>query len=195
MEELKIALKITKEKNLRGKFDQVARTINIQVSKLQNQYNNIQRKEQTYYSKVISAIKEGDRQRAAIYSNEVAEVRKALKSINQSKLVLEQIGLRLNTVKDIGDIVTALAPANNLIQSIKSSMSTIVPTAGNEMDSLQDMMTGVLVDATQSGAVGIDMNAASDEAAKILQEVESQVQRETEIQLPSAPDAPEAIGV
>ena len=74
-------------------------------------------------------------------------------------------------------------------------MSTIVPTSGNEMDSLQDMMTGVLVDATQSGAVGIDMNAASDEAAKILQEVESQVQRETEIQLPSAPDAPEAIGV
>ena len=73
MEELKIALKISKEKNLRGKFDQVARTINIQVSKLQNQHNNIQRKEQAYYSKVISAIKEGDRQRAAIYSNEEAD--------------------------------------------------------------------------------------------------------------------------
>ena len=45
------------------------------------------------------------------------------------------------------------------------------------------------------GNLSLGMDELSDEAAKILQEVESQVQRETEIQLPSAPDAPEAIGV
>ena len=56
-----------------------------------------------------------DRNRAALYANELAEVRKALRSINQAKLAIEQISLRIGTVKDIGDIVVTLAPAMSVI--------------------------------------------------------------------------------
>ena len=131
-----------------------------------------------------------DRNRAALYANELAEVRKALRSINQAKLAIEQISLRIGTVKDIGDIVVTLAPAMSVIKNVKGSLSNVLPQADDEFNNISDLLSSILVAAGQTGGITLNFSAANDEAEKILSDAEGQVESEMKEKLPSVP-APE----
>jgi len=47
----------------------------------------------------------------------------------QARLALEQIVLRLRTVSELGDIVTTIGPAVNVLTAVKNGMANIFPEA------------------------------------------------------------------
>jgi division protein CdvB (Snf7/Vps24/ESCRT-III family) len=49
-------------------------------------------------------LQKHDTEHANVYANELAEVRKMIKTVTSSKLALEQIVLRLNTITELGDM-------------------------------------------------------------------------------------------
>jgi division protein CdvB (Snf7/Vps24/ESCRT-III family) len=67
--------------------------------------------------------------RAEVFANELAEIRKMEKVIMQARLALEQIVLRLRKVSEIGDIVTTICPAVNVLTAVKNGMANIFPEA------------------------------------------------------------------
>ncbi|NIM44144.1 MAG: hypothetical protein GTN80_00470 [Nitrososphaeria archaeon] len=176
--------------HLRGRLDSATRALDLQSRKLDIALVSLKDKDRLYYSKIIDALRLHDRNRAALYANELTEVRKALRSINQAKLAMEQISLRLNTVKEVGDIVVTLAPAMSVIRSVRGSLSDILPQADEEFNSISDMLGSILVDAGQMGGITLNFSAANEEAEKILTEAEAQVERDLKEKLPSVPGVP-----
>ena len=172
---------------LRNRIDSAVRALDLQGRKLDIAFHSLREKDKHYYNKIVDAMRTYDRNRAALYANELAEVRKALRSINQAKLAIEQISLRIGTVKDIGDIVVTLAPAMSVIKNVKGSLSNVLPQADDEFNTISDLLSSILVDAGQTGGITLNFSAANDEAEKILADAEGQVESEMKEKLPSVP--------
>jgi division protein CdvB (Snf7/Vps24/ESCRT-III family) len=63
------------------------------------------------FEKTVNALVEGDKSKAAMYANEVAEVRKMARVIMTVRYALERVKLRLETAVIFGDVQANLAPA------------------------------------------------------------------------------------
>ncbi len=185
----KLKSSLTPQRQIRDKIGAAVRAMENQSRKLDTASASLQRKDRNYYDKVIRALRDHDRKRAILYANELVEVRKALRSINQGKLAMEQISLRLSTVKDVGDIVSTLAPAMSVIRSVRGAITSVVPKADEEFNNLSDILSSILVDAGQMGGLTLNFSAANMEAEKILRDAEVQVEKEMKEKLPSVPTA------
>lgn len=181
--------RLKSEKEMKTKIGNAIRVLDLQRRKLVQAKMGLEQKERSYFNKIVEALRAYRKKRATLFANEMAEVRKALKSINQAILVFEQISLRLGTVRDIGDVVAAIAPAVSVIRSLRGDLSNVIPKAEEEFDTLSDMLDSILVDAGQRGGLILSFSAANAEAEKILREAEKQVEGEIIERLPSVPDA------
>ncbi len=174
-------------KRIRGKIARATRRIDKQARRLDRARFILKEKDKRYYEKVVEAIRVKNRRRAALYANELAEVRRAMKSIYQARLALEQISLRLGTLKDLGDITTTLTPAISVIRSIRGSISGVLPQAEGEFDKLSDLLSSIMIDAGPIGGIPIDFSTANMEAESILRQAEEQVKEEMREKLPPVP--------
>ncbi|MFQ5711046.1 MAG: Snf7 family protein [Candidatus Geothermarchaeales archaeon] len=174
---------------IRKKIGLAVRELDRQSRKLDSAWTSLGQKDHRFYERVVKALRNHDRKRAILYANELAEIRKTMRSISQARLALEQISLRLNTVQDIGDIVATLAPAMSVIRSVRGNLSTIIPKADKEFDGLSDMLGSILIDASQTSGLTLNFSAANVEAEKILKDAETQVEVEMREKLPSVPSA------
>jgi len=180
------------KKDLRNKIEQAIRALELQNRKLEVALKSLREKDRYYYNKVVSALKEHDRSKAVIYANELAELRKAVKSISTAKLALEQIILRLSTVRDIGDIMVAISPAMSVVKGVKENITQVLPQAESELAEIQDMLTKILVDAGQMTGLTVDFRVANEQAEKILREAEEHVEKELRERLPGIPELEES---
>jgi len=105
-----------------------------------------------------------------MYANELSELRRMNKMVTQSKLALEQMVLRLNTVSDLGDVVTTLAPATSVVRNVRESLAGVIPEAEGEMGEISGLLSGILVDAGSVGGASLNFVAANEEAERALSE-------------------------
>jgi len=121
---------------------------------------------------VVKALSERDKARANILASELWEIRKVEKMLMQESLALESVSMRLSTVSEIGDLVTVLAPAASVLNSIRSGMSTILPEAGQELENIGSLLTDIVTSTNQSTEMPVNIGTVNADAEKILEEAE-----------------------
>ena len=161
---------VFKRDPLRPKVDNAVNKLQLQVTKLDGMIAKVNEKESTLFKKVVNAIQKHDADSAKALSNELAEVRKISHMLNQTKMALEQVSLRLTTVTDMGDVMVALGPAISSVQGLKSRLGKFVPGADNEIGSIQTVLEGVM-GSLNGGGNGVNISTGSDaEIDQILKE-------------------------
>ena len=60
------------------------------------------------------ALKKNNKEKAAMCATEIAEVRKLVKFLYNVQLAIERVVLRLETIKELGDVVQLLDSAFNI---------------------------------------------------------------------------------
>jgi len=71
--------------------------INTQIHRLDYSLGKLQIYDKQLFEKVVNALVEGDKTRATMYANEVAEIRKMAKIILTVKYALEKVKIKLDT--------------------------------------------------------------------------------------------------
>jgi division protein CdvB (Snf7/Vps24/ESCRT-III family) len=112
------------------------------------------------------------------------------KMVTQSKLALEQIVLRLNTVTELGDVVLTLAPATSIVRNLRESMSGVMPEAEGEMSEISGLLSGILVDAGSVSGTSLNFETANEEAERALAEAAAVA----ETRMKKFPDIPQTAG-
>jgi division protein CdvB (Snf7/Vps24/ESCRT-III family) len=107
--------------------------------------------------------------------------------VTQSRLALEQINLRLNTISDMGDIITTLAPATSILSGMRQSLSGLVPEAESGMSEISSLLGGILVDAGSVSGSSIDFGVANEEAESVLSEAAAVAESRMERTFPDIP--------
>lgn len=169
---------------LRKQIHTVLQRIEVQKQKLNNAQNRFEHRDATLFKRTVKALSERDTMRANVLAGELAEIRKVEKMLMHASLALESVSLRLNTVSELGDVVTVLAPAAGVLNNIRASMSSIFPEAGQELENIGTLMTDIVSTTHQDTGMPVNIGKASLEAEKILEEAETTAERKLKAQLP-----------
>ncbi|MEM2864495.1 MAG: hypothetical protein QW569_04970 [Candidatus Bathyarchaeia archaeon] len=127
-----------------------------------------------------------DDPRAIIYANECAEVRKIAKLTLASQLALEKAILRLETVKEFGDLASAMSHIPQVIHMIRAQIAGIMPETSYELNDICATLEDI---ALQTGEALTDtsLQPSTEEAQTILREANVIAEQQVRERFPELP--------
>ncbi|MCS7143021.1 MAG: Snf7 family protein [Aigarchaeota archaeon] len=175
-----------------ARFLEIVTALKMQSERLNRTSQRMISRGKELFDQCVRAQQEGDVGRATIYANEIAQLRKMSKVIVRSQLSLEKVLLRLETVKEFGDVMYVLGPATTIIKQIQSDLSGIVPEVAHNLKHIDEVLEGLIIEAGSiSGAMGASVAVSDAEAHKILQEA---AEIATQRMKTTFPEIPESVG-
>jgi len=180
--------KVRPDAPLKNRLDAAQKKLQLQINRLQEIDTKLQQKNNVIFEKIVDSKKSNNENYAKVYANELAEIRKHQKMVNNAKLSMEQIQIRLNTVSELGDVVVTLSPCMSLIKGLSSSLGGMMPTVSDSMQDLSTMLGDIVTGSsiTHDGSLGqIDTN--NSDANAILEEAQSIVEGNTRQSMPEPP--------
>ncbi len=138
---------------------------------------------------VVHAIPSHESHRARMIANELSEIRKMNKMVTQARLAFEQISLRLETVRDLGDLAVTLAPAVSAIRGVQSNLSSVIPEAEGEVGEISSLLASLLSDTGSLGSPNqISFEPTSSDAENILAEASYALMQTMKDKFPDVPE-------
>lgn len=172
---------------LKSQIETANRQIKVLISQLNGTVDRIRQRDATIFKSVVASLAKHDAQHAAVYANELTEVRKMGKMVTQAQLALEQISLRLGTITDLGEITTTLAPAVTVIRGMKEDLKAALPEADREIGEISGLLSSVLVDAGSTGGLSLNFDVANEDAQKVMEEAAAVAEQRMKESFPDIP--------
>lgn len=148
----------------------------------------LKERDKSLFQTCVTALRANNRERAAICANELAEVRKLINFLQQVELAIERVILRLETVKELSDIVIDLKPALRTLQSVSKQLFDVLPEVSSELSQINDVI-GETIYSTKISAdeVIIPVDRLTPAGEQILKEVAGFLEQRLAEKLPEPP--------
>jgi hypothetical protein len=141
---------------LKPRIESVMNKTLLQASKLDARIAKMKGREEYLFNKVVDAIKRHDSTYAKILSNELAQLRKNQRTLNQARMALEQVSMRISTIHDLGEIMEALEPAMRPVKGLRSDFERLaVHSTDMELNYMQMLTNSILSDSNQNNEINI----------------------------------------
>jgi division protein CdvB (Snf7/Vps24/ESCRT-III family) len=121
------------------------RRLKMQHVKLQQVNVRLQERDRYLFRACSIALKDGAREKAGMYANEVAEVRRLMNLLGQTQIAIERIILRLETVKELNNIMIDLKPALGILKNVTQGIVETMPDVASELNRINDSISETLV--------------------------------------------------
>lgn len=144
--------------------------LNVLQSRLEQTSSKMEYKGKELFDKCVNAQSSKDFERAKVYANECAEVRKIAKVVLSSQIAIEQVALRLETVEEFGDIVGTMGPVVGVVNVLKGQLSGAVPEASYELGAIGESLGELVMEAGEATGTTANLGSYSAESQKILSE-------------------------
>jgi len=181
---------------MRDRITQTVYKLNMVQRRLEDSETRLKAKDKELFRKCVKAQEAKDEAAATMYANEIAQLRKMAQTVIGCQMAIEQVVLRLETVRDFGDIATEILPAANIIRSIKDRVAGVLPEVSHTMGEISESLDSLVVEVGQVAGAQWTMLSTGEDAERILTEaalVAEQKMKEAFPTLPSAVDVGEEI--
>ncbi len=162
--------------------------LRFQSIKLEQVTIRLRNRDRVLFETCVAEVERNRRERAAICANEIAEVRKLLKIVTQCQLALQRIILRLETIKELGDVLADLRPTLRALQGLTGYLEKIMPDIAVELEKVNDSITETLaVSRLDSPRSITPYEVGSPAGEEILKEVSNLLEGQLMGKLPEPP--------
>ncbi|HEX2614302.1 MAG TPA: hypothetical protein VHL10_02325 [Nitrososphaera sp.] len=173
---------------LKPRIETAVNKLQLQTSKLDTMITKLNERDASLFRRVVDSMQRHDTDTAKVLSNELAEVRKISRTLGQAKMALEQVSMRLSTIHDMGDAMVALGPAISSIKSLKPSLGRFVPGADGEINNMQSLLSGIMMDSLQGSGMGVEINTGGGaDIDQIMMEASAVAEQKVNDKFPSIP--------
>jgi len=172
----------------KDRLQDVHTQLKVQVEKLNRTSTRLSGRGKELFEQCVKAEQEKDTSRAAMYANEIAELRRMSRVVLRSQLSLEQVVLRLETVREFGDIMGVLAPAVNIVQQVQGELSGLVPEVAGGLARIDEMLDSLLVEAGTVTGQGPEVTLRDEEAQRIMREASEVAAQRMKTTFPELPE-------
>ena len=173
---------------LKPRLETASNKLQLQISKLDAIVTKLNERDASLFRRVVDAVQRHDTDTTRVLSNELAEVRKVSRTLGQAKMAFEQVSMRLSTIHDMGDIMVALGPAITTIKSLKPGLGRFVPGADSEINTMQTLLNGIMMESLQGSSTGIEINTGSgSDIDQIMMEASAVAEQNMNDKFPSIP--------
>lgn len=184
-----VSLKLHRSKQFNEALLRTVRELSKQCSRLELATHSLRNRDRELLEMCKSSLEKGQRQRAEIYANEIAEIRKTLSVINSTKLVLEQTALRLETIKEVCPTLHQLREVFGNVKGTLNLLANVMPLMSPEMDALNETLTEIL-HVTQPTLPSVEPLVIKNAATEaVIQEAAGIVEEELMRKIPEPPTA------
>jgi division protein CdvB (Snf7/Vps24/ESCRT-III family) len=185
----KIANATKPQESIKEQIIKVTQRLDAQTRTLDTAAKRFEMRDAEIFKKVVRAMENREQARANIYATELSEIRKIENMLSHASLALQSVSIRLNTVSEMGDLVTILSPATTVLNSVRSEMGSIMPEASQELDNIGSILSEICsTTSSQYMDNSINVQTANEEALKILEEAEIAAESRLKSQLPKIPN-------
>ena len=172
---------------LKPALDNACRKLDLQINKLDQANERFTQKDKALFAKLVNAYTQHDQAHANIYATELAEIRKMGKLIMNARLALDQVALRIRTVTELGDVVSALGPCVGVLSSVSGGLCGVLPEAEGELGDIGNMLSGLMFEAGSSGGMSLNFDTVNEDASKILSEAATVAEQRVSANFPDLP--------
>ena len=161
----------------------------MQRVKLEQATIRLRQRDKVLFQECIAEIRRNRQDRAAIRANELAEVRKLLQMITQCQLALERIILRLETIKEVAEIMADLSPALKSLRAVTENLVNVMPDVAQELENINESISDTLATThlNSSPELIAPLAKKTEAGEEILKEVSSFLEEKLAEQLPAPP--------
>lgn len=147
----------------------------------------LKRRDAHFFYKCIDAQLNKSFDRAVLYANECAEIRKLAKLLLSSELALEKAIIRLQTISELSDVVGTIVPILGIVQETKGRLKGVIPSVTGRLEEVSGMLNSSMtamgsMDASTSGSTGLN-----PEVKTILEEANAVADEEIREKFPTLP--------
>ena len=170
-------------------------TLKIQQNKLEQASYRLKERDKILFETCMGALRKNNKERASVCANELAEVRKLLKFLYNVQLAIERVVLRLETIRELSEIVVDLKPALKLLQGVSQELFQVLPDVSAELNSVQSTICETLyaTKVTSNADEVIQVGTKTQGGEEILKEVSHFLEQKIAETLPEPPaTAPKA---
>ncbi|MEM2098140.1 MAG: Snf7 family protein [Candidatus Bathyarchaeia archaeon] len=163
-------------------------TLRIQQNKIEQASYRLKERDKILFESCMGALKRNNKEKAAICANEIAEIRKLIKFLYNVQLAIERVVLRLETIKELSEIVVDLKPALKLLQNVSQDLFQVLPEVSSELNNVNNAITETLHAAkitTDESLIPVGTKTVGGE--EILKEVSSFLEQKLASTLPEPP--------
>lgn len=176
---------------LRRRLEESLSALNSQIAKLRAKYGDMVARSKQYFERVIDALVNKDEGRAAIYAEEIAEIRRLASMVLKTQLVLEQVKLRLETILEISEVIGLVVPLVSLLAEVEDEVAGVVPEAADSLRELAACIEDFTSTATQGELEPVGVGELDEEAVKILREAQERAAEKVKETFPDVPELTE----
>jgi division protein CdvB (Snf7/Vps24/ESCRT-III family) len=157
---------------LKPRIESVLNKTQLQISKLDAKIVKMKGREEEIFNKVIDAVKMHNTIYAKNLSNELSQLRKSQRTLNQARMALEQVSMRISTIQDLGEIMEILKPAMSPVKGLKSDFERLMPSTDMELNYMQMLTNSIISDSMQNNEIDvIDMNIVGSSENKDMDHI------------------------
>ena len=148
----------------------------------------LKQRDRILFETCMFALKKNSKEKAAMCATEIAEVRKLVKFLSNVQLTIERVVLRLETIKELGDIVADLKPALRLLHGVSQELFQVLPDVSSELNTVNETIQQTLHATKLSTDENIIPVGKKTEAGEeILKEVSGFIEQKLSETLPQPP--------
>lgn len=155
---------------LSKRLEEAVGRLEVVRNRLSNRVRTLEARGKELFEAIVKAQAERDRDRAVMYANELAELRRMLRKAIHSELSLEGVIHRIQTARDFDEIVAVLTPLKEVLTEVGRDVRGVAPELSGNLNSIIDIFDEVTIQfGTFNESVGVGPSI-SEEAEKILAE-------------------------
>lgn len=136
-----------------------------------------------------SALEKKSSERAKIYANEIAEIKKVQEKVSNGILLLEQLTLRMETLRELGTTFAQLEPTLEAVRQVSDQLSEIMPEVSGELMHIGSCLNSVMAEMKipLSSEAEVTVFSETNENEEILDEASACIRGRLIQQLPEPP--------
>ncbi|MGI0092393.1 MAG: hypothetical protein ACREBS_11865 [Nitrososphaerales archaeon] len=122
------------------------RQVDIQRKELEQLRSRLEERRKSMFDSTVRAIEKNDEMRARVLAGEHVELQKITRVVDASELALLHIGVRLETIRDVGDVMYVLTNAFKAVKKIGKSVAEVAPNLEQAAIEINDSFSNILVE-------------------------------------------------
>lgn len=179
---------LRRPKPLRPRVNYALNRVETQIQRINNHVDRYTERDKDLFEKLSQAYERHDNTRVKMLANELAEIRKQKGILMHSKLSLDNVALRLRTVFEFGNFVSAVTPVVDILHSIRTGVSGMIPDVSNELHQVETTLGDIMVEMGQTAGMPFDFEPKSEDATKIIKEAATIAESRMKTRLPKSPN-------
>ncbi len=155
---------LRKEDNLKPKIASTIKEIELHRRELETLRAKLEQRRKSLFETTVRAMMAKDKSKAAVYANEWAELRKVGKVVYASELALTQVVLRLESIVDVGDVMSHLGTAFKVLRKVNKTVTELVPSLDQASDEISSALTQTMAEmGNVSPSISLNIQTESGE--------------------------------